>query len=58
LRGLDFELLGYFIVGTFLAVWIGSVALYKFRKIEERYSVATADLGNLTDAPSAPSRVT
>jgi high-affinity nickel-transport protein len=38
LRRLDFELLGYFIVATFLAVWLGSVALYKFRRIEQRYT--------------------
>jgi high-affinity nickel-transport protein len=37
LRSLDFEVLGYFIVGTFVVVWAGSVVLYKVRGIEERY---------------------
>lgn len=37
LQGLDFELLGYFIVGAFLCCWLGSVILYKVRRIDERY---------------------
>ncbi len=37
LAGLDFELLGYFIVATFIACWIGSVLLYRWRHIDERY---------------------
>jgi high-affinity nickel-transport protein len=37
LRAIDFEVLGYFIVGAFIAVWIGSVVIYKVRRIEERY---------------------
>ena len=37
-RALDFEILGYFIVGTFITVWVGSVVLYKVRRIEERYT--------------------
>jgi high-affinity nickel-transport protein len=36
-RGVDFEILGYFIVGTFVAVWLGSVAIYKVRGIEQRF---------------------
>lgn len=39
LDGLDFEILGYVIVATFLLVWIGSVVLYKARRIEERYAL-------------------
>ena len=37
LGNLDFEVLGYFIVGAFVACWIGSVVLYKIRRIDERY---------------------
>jgi high-affinity nickel-transport protein len=44
LRGLDFELLGYFIVGAFIAVWIGSAAMYKFRRIEQRYTPLAPDV--------------
>lgn len=40
---LDFEILGYMIVATFLLVWIGSVALYKFRHLEERYGDLATD---------------
>ncbi len=35
--GLDFGILGYVIVGVFLAAWSGSAALWKFGRIEERY---------------------
>jgi high-affinity nickel-transport protein len=41
LRALDFEVLGYFIVGAFVVVWVGSVVLYKVRHIEERYGQET-----------------
>jgi high-affinity nickel-transport protein len=41
LRALDFEVLGYFIVGAFVVVWVGSVVLYKVRRIEERYGQET-----------------
>ena len=34
---LDFETLGYAIVGTFLIAWIGSVALFKVSRVEERW---------------------
>ncbi|MHB8464338.1 MAG: HoxN/HupN/NixA family nickel/cobalt transporter [Acidimicrobiales bacterium] len=40
LNGLDFELLGYFIVGAFVVFWIASVAWYKVRRIDERYARA------------------
>ena len=36
-NGLDFELLGYYIVGAFIAFWVASVAWYKLRRIDERY---------------------
>jgi nickel/cobalt transporter (NiCoT) family protein len=35
--GLDFEVLGYVIVGTFVVLWIGSVLYYKLSGVEERY---------------------
>lgn len=35
--GLDFGVLGYVVVGTFLAAWGVSVAVWKFGRIEERY---------------------
>jgi high-affinity nickel-transport protein len=41
LNRLDFELLGYFIVGAFVLFWAASVVAYKVRRIDERY-------GNLT----------
>ena len=41
LNNLDFETLGYGIVGLFLLMWAMSVAVWKLRRIEERW---TADL--------------
>jgi high-affinity nickel-transport protein len=40
LRGVDFEILGYFIVAAFILFWLGSVVWYKVRRIDERYAVA------------------
>jgi high-affinity nickel-transport protein len=40
LNGLDFELLGYVIVGAFIVFWAGSMAWYKVRRIDERYGAA------------------
>jgi nickel/cobalt transporter (NiCoT) family protein len=37
LRNLNFEMLGYVIVGMFLVAWGGSVLLWKVRHIEERW---------------------
>jgi high-affinity nickel-transport protein len=37
LNNLNFETLGYVIVGSFLFFWIGSVVLFKLRKVEERW---------------------
>jgi high-affinity nickel-transport protein len=42
LNGLDFELLGYVIVGLFVGFWVASVAWYKVRRIDERYSVRSS----------------
>jgi high-affinity nickel-transport protein len=40
---LDFGLIGYVIVGMFLAAWIGSVLLWKARRVEERYGDRVAE---------------
>ena len=37
IAGLDFGIFGYVIVGTFLAAWSVSAAVWKFGRIEERY---------------------
>jgi nickel/cobalt transporter (NiCoT) family protein len=38
LNGLDFETLGYAVVALFLLMWAMSVAIWKLRRIEERWS--------------------
>jgi high-affinity nickel-transport protein len=38
LNGLDFETLGYAVVALFLVMWAMSVAIWKLRRIEERWS--------------------
>ena len=53
LNGLNFEVLGYIVVAAFLIVWLGSVALYKWRRLDERYD--TAGDGDLA-AVSEPGR--
>lgn len=40
---LDFGVLGYIIVGMFLAAWIGSVLLWRVRRVEERYGDRIAE---------------
>ncbi len=40
--GLDFGLLGYFIVGLFLLGWAVSVAIWKFGRLEQRHAGASA----------------
>jgi high-affinity nickel-transport protein len=37
LNALDFETLGYAIVGLFIVTWVASVAIWKTRRIEERW---------------------
>ena len=39
IAGLDFGMLGYLIVGLFLLAWGVSVGIWKFGRIEERYSL-------------------
>jgi nickel/cobalt transporter (NiCoT) family protein len=40
---LDFGVLGYIIVGMFLLAWLGSVLLWKARRVEERYGDRIAE---------------
>ncbi|HXJ62209.1 MAG TPA: HoxN/HupN/NixA family nickel/cobalt transporter [Actinomycetota bacterium] len=40
LGNIDFQTLGFFIVGAFVVTWIGSVVLFKVRRVEERYGGA------------------
>ena len=42
---LDFSLLGYFIVGAFVVCWLGSMVLYRVRRIDERYGNQLVDAG-------------
>jgi high-affinity nickel-transport protein len=42
LNNLDFETLGYAIVATFILAWALSVAMFKFRRIEERWAPMVA----------------
>jgi len=44
LDNVDFELLGYAIVGTFVALWIGSVLFYRFARVEEKYGHVKVDV--------------
>lgn len=41
---LDFQVLGYGIVATFAVVWVGSMVLYKLRRLEERYADPAIEL--------------
>jgi high-affinity nickel-transport protein len=44
LNGLDFETIGYGIVGIFVVSWVVSMAYWRLNKFEERYAGATASL--------------
>jgi high-affinity nickel-transport protein len=35
---IDLNRIGYFIVGVFLVTWLGSVAIWKFGRLEQRYA--------------------
>jgi high-affinity nickel-transport protein len=37
LNNLDFETLGYWIVASFVIAWLGSIAIFKVRRVEERW---------------------
>ena len=38
---LNFELLGYLIVASFVVCWIGSMVLYRVRRIDERFGLSS-----------------
>jgi high-affinity nickel-transport protein len=38
LNGLDFEIIGYYIVGAFIFLWIASVVYYRVSGVERRYA--------------------
>jgi high-affinity nickel-transport protein len=48
---LDFEILGYFIVGTFVVVWIASMLAYKVFHMEEKYGAQAIDPFAASAAP-------
>jgi high-affinity nickel-transport protein len=43
LNALDFEKLGYLVVGLFVVTWAGSVVIWKTRRIDERWGHALRD---------------
>ncbi|MEU9321066.1 HoxN/HupN/NixA family nickel/cobalt transporter [Streptomyces sp. NPDC048295] len=51
--GLDLNIIGYLIVGLFLATWIAAFAVWRFGRIEEKW---TADLQPADGAATAPGR--
>ena len=51
LSGIDFNTIGFVIVGMFLVTWVVAIAVWRFGGIEERWALATA---GSTGAPSAP----
>src|SRR5579859_6937100 len=38
IRGLDFGILGLIIVGAFVVTWVGAFAIFKLRRVEERWT--------------------
>ena len=45
LRRLDFEVLGYVVVATFVVVWLASMLAYRLFRFEERYGAGAAPDG-------------
>jgi nickel/cobalt transporter (NiCoT) family protein len=43
LRNLDFETLGYAVVGLFILMWAMSVSIWKLRRIEDRWAAVVAE---------------
>jgi len=56
LRDLNLEYVGYFIVGTFVVVWGGSIILYKVRRLEARYGMEKNPELSLVGVDSTPGR--
>ena len=48
LASLDFEVLGFVIVGLFLVSWAGALAIWRLRRVEERWGVALTRTGDAT----------
>jgi nickel/cobalt transporter (NiCoT) family protein len=46
LRGLDFEVLGYVIAGLFVLTWAAAVAVWRLRRLEQRWGMGTARTGD------------
>ena len=46
LHGLDFEVLGYVIVALFVLTWAGAAAVWKLRRVEQRWGVALMRTGD------------
>jgi high-affinity nickel-transport protein len=43
LNRLNFETLGYWIVGSFVLAWLASIAIFKLRRVEERWGGMVSD---------------
>jgi high-affinity nickel-transport protein len=54
ISGIDLNKIGYFIVGVFLVTWLGSVAIWKYGRLEQKYSAHLSD--NVADGSSAAVR--
>jgi high-affinity nickel-transport protein len=55
ISGIDLNKIGYFIVGVFLATWLGSVAIWKYGRLEQKYS---AHLSDNVASPAVSGQVT
>ena len=53
LNALDFEKLGYVVVGLFLVTWAGSVVIWKARRIDERWGHALRRVAATTRSGSS-----
>ena len=43
ISNIDLNKIGYFIVGVFLVTWLGSVAIWKYGRLEQKYSAHLSD---------------
>ncbi len=57
--GIDMNVLGYLVVGLFVVTWVGALALWRFGRIEERWTMGTPSAGAAAlDPPPARDRET
>jgi high-affinity nickel-transport protein len=57
--GIDMNVLGYLVVGLFVLTWVGALALWRFGRIEERWTMGTRSAGAaVLDPPPARDRET